>query len=106
MRSANILFKDEIAGVITQQDDGTFTFKYNTLWVNNHHKPAISLSLPKSTKALHSTYLFPFFFNIIPEGNNKQLLCTRKRIDTDNYFIILLEVSSINTIGGLRVIKN
>ena len=105
MRSAYILFKDEIAGVITQQDDGSFTFKYNTLCVNNHHKPAISLTLPKSTKALHSTYLFPFFFNMIPEGNNKQVLCTRKRIDTDDYFSILMEVASIDTIGAVRVIK-
>jgi hypothetical protein len=29
MRKAKILYKDEEAGVLTQHDDGSFTFNYN-----------------------------------------------------------------------------
>jgi HipA-like protein len=105
MRSANILYKDELAGVITQQDDGSFIFKYDASWINNNANPSISLTLPKSKKEFHATHLFPFFFNMIPEGSNKQIICKTKRIDGDDYFSLLMEVGTFDTIGAVRVIK-
>ena len=64
MRSANILYKDVLAGVITQQDDGSFIFKYDASWINNNSNPSISLTLPKSIKKLPnsnwaSTFIIP-----------------------------------------------
>ena len=48
---------------------------------------------------------FSIFFNLIPEGVNKQLICKKKRIDRDDYFGILLEVAGGDTIGAVKVIK-
>lgn len=62
MRSAKILFKDKDAGILTQHDDGTFTFQYNIPWVEDPGKPPISLVLPKQKEPYHSEFLFPFFF--------------------------------------------
>jgi serine/threonine-protein kinase HipA len=52
-----------------------------------------------------SSTLFPFFFNLIPEGVNKRLICTKKRIDFNDYFGILLEVAGGDTIGAVKIIK-
>ena len=35
MRKANVLFKDEKAGILTQQDDGSFSFYYLDDWITN-----------------------------------------------------------------------
>lgn len=105
MRSAIILFKDEEAGALTQHDDGSFSFSYSSLWLSDSDKPAISLTLPKSKTEFCAEHLFPFFFNMIPEGTNKNVICRKKRIEQDDYFSLLMEVAKDDTIGAVRVIK-
>jgi serine/threonine-protein kinase HipA len=51
MRQAKILYKDEEAGLLTQHDDASFTFRYHDTWMTDNKKSAISLSLPKWTFA-------------------------------------------------------
>ena len=62
MRSAQVYYKEELAGALCQLDNGNFIFSYDELWFNDISKPSISLTLPKSKIEFHSTTLFPFFF--------------------------------------------
>ena len=105
MRQAKILFKEEEAGLLTQHDDGSFTFRYHDAWFANNSKASISLTLPKTQQEFHSKYLFPFFFNMLPEGSNKQVVCKHMRIDSDDYFGLLLTTAKNDSIGAVRVIK-
>jgi len=105
MRKAKILFKDEEAGVITQHDDGSFTFSYNDTWVADNNKPGISLTLPKTVEEFHSKFLFPFFYNMLPEGSNKQVVCRFNKIDQSDYFGLLITTAKYDSIGAVRVIK-
>jgi serine/threonine-protein kinase HipA len=105
MRKGNVLYKNELAGELIQFDDGSFIFRYDQLWLNDGSKPSISLTLPKTKMEFQSSTLFPFFFNLIPEGVNKRLICSNKRIDFDDYFGILLEVAGGDTIGAVKIIK-
>ncbi|WP_461632560.1 HipA N-terminal domain-containing protein [Labilibaculum euxinus] len=105
MRSAKVLFKEEEAGIITQHDDGTFAFHYHDDWLENDSKPAISLTLSKQQKEYQSAYLFAFFYNMLPEGANKQILCSSKRIDIKDDFGLLLASAGIDTIGAVKVIR-
>ena len=105
MRKAKILFKDEQAGILTQHDDGSFTFQYHSTWVNDGSKPGISLNLPKTTEAYYSPFLFPFFYNMLPEGTNRQVACKLNRIDDTDYFGLLMTVGKNDTIGAVTVIK-
>lgn len=61
MRKAKILFKDEKAGLLTQHDNGSFTFRYNDSWIADRTKPGISLTLPKKEQEFHSEFYFHFF---------------------------------------------
>lgn len=103
MRKGEVFYKNELAGTIIQLDDGSFTFRYEDAWFLNSDKPAISLTLPKSQKEYHSEYLFPFFYNMLPEGKNKQVVCFNLRIDPSDYFGLLLSVANNDTIGAIKV---
>jgi len=105
MRKAKILFKDEEAGVLTQHDDGSFTFNYNNAWMADSNKPGISLTLPKTSQEFRSEFLFPFFFNMLPEGSNKQVVCKLNKIDKTDYFGLLITTAKYDSIGAVRVIK-
>ncbi len=105
MRKAKILYKDEEAGVLIQHDDASFTFKYNDAWLADNNKPGISLTMPKIKQEFHSKFLFPFFFNMLPEGSNKQVVCKYNRIDQTDDFGILMTTAKYDSIGAVQVIK-
>ena len=105
MRAAKILFRNEEAGILTQHDDGSFNFLYHNNWVNDLSKPGISLTFPKKIQEYHSPFLFPFFFNMLPEGSNKQVVCKLNKLDQNDYFGILMTTAKHDSIGAVRVIK-
>ncbi|SFN61333.1 serine/threonine-protein kinase HipA [Bizionia echini] len=105
MRQAQVIYKKEAAGLLTQLDDGSFVFTYNDQWFHDTNKPAISLTLPKIQQEYKSTYLFPFFYNMLPEGSNKQTVCFENRIDTKDHFGILITTARYDTIGAIQIKK-
>jgi HipA-like protein len=105
MRQATILYKNVEAGVLTQHDNGSFTYTYIDSWISNDSKPAISLTLPKSQQEYHSDFLFPFFYNMLPEGSNKQIVCKLNRLDSNDYFGQLHTTAMNDTIGAIRVVE-
>ncbi|HZY37115.1 MAG TPA: HipA N-terminal domain-containing protein [Mucilaginibacter sp.] len=105
MRAAQVLFKDEEAGTLTQHDDGSFSFAYDSSWVDDTGKTAISLTLPKRHQPYHSEFLFAFFYNMLPEGSNKQVVCKLNRLDRDDYFGLLLTIAKNDTIGAVTIHK-
>ncbi len=105
MRKAEVLFKDQLAGLLVQDDEGWFSFTYQPEWVEDSSKPAISLTLPKRHEAFSSEYLFPFFYNMLPEGSNKQVVCQLNRLDRYDYFGLLTTIAKTDTIGAVTVHK-
>ena len=105
MRKARVLSKNEEAGILTQHDDGSFSFRYHDDWVANNTKQSISLTLPKTEKEFHSKYLFPFFYSMLPEGSNKQVVCKLNRIDPEDNFGLLMTIAKNDSIGAVRIIK-
>jgi HipA-like protein len=105
MRKAKVLYKDKEAGILTQHDDGSFTFRYHNSWIDDGSKPSVSLTLPKSIQIYQSNYLFPFFYNMLPEGTNKQVICRYHRIDADDYFGLLMVTAKTDSIGAVNVVN-
>ncbi len=103
MRQAEILYKKEAAGLLTQLNSGNFVFRYHNQWFESKDKPAISLTLPKDQQKYESEYLFPFFFNMLPEGSNRQNICFELRIDTKDHFGLLLTTAKYDTVGAIQV---
>lgn len=106
MRQATIFYKGKEAGILEQHDNGSFTFHYLEAWLADPENPSISLTLPRSQPEHHAEYLFPFFYNMLPEGTNKQIVCQANRLDADDYFGILMTTARYDTIGAITVKKN
>lgn len=103
MRQAEVFYKDELAGRLTQFDDGTYEFRYEDQWLRDGSRPSISLTLPKTKNPHRSKHLFALFFNMLPEGSNQQVVCRYQRIDKNDHFGILLATASHDTIGAITV---
>jgi serine/threonine-protein kinase HipA len=108
MRSANVYVNKELAGVLTENDNGSYTFSYTNQYFNDSKKSAISLTFPKSQKEYQSKSLFPFFFNMLSEGVNKHVQIQKYKIDEDDYFSLLLATAHEDTIGAITIkpVKN
>lgn len=105
MRKAKVLFKDELAGTLIQKDDGSFIFSYTKEWMADPSKPPISLTLPKSQQEYHSDFLFPFFYHLLPEGTNRQVVSFHLRIDKNDDFGLLLNTARVDTIGAVTIVR-
>lgn len=57
--------------------------------------------LPKIQQEYRSETLFPFFFNMLSEGANKQYQAHLYRLDESDYFRFLVETASNDNIGAI-----
>jgi HipA-like protein len=103
MRQAGVYRNGAFVGVLTQYPDRRYEFRYTDEWFQNSALPAISLTLPKTRQVYQSDHLFPFFFNMLSEGVNRQLQSRQLKIDEKDYFGLLLATAGADTIGAVTV---
>ena len=103
MRKATVFSNGERAGTLTEDDQRRFTFTYEERYFANPDKPAICLTLPKTQREYTSTFLFPFFFNLLSEGANRKLQNRALRIDEQDHFGLLLATAQDDAIGAVTL---
>ena len=67
MRKAAIKIEDQLAGWLTQDEQG-YHFVYDKAYAARPNVRPVSLTLPIQEAAFNSNVLFPFFDGLIPEG--------------------------------------
>ncbi|MFN3298900.1 MAG: HipA N-terminal domain-containing protein [Sediminibacterium sp.] len=103
MRKLGIYRNREFAGILTELSRENYVFVYEETYYNDNSKPPISLTMPKSQKEYNSPFLFPFFFNMLSEGVNRQLQCRLLKIDEQDHFGLLSATAQYDTIGAITV---
>lgn len=103
MRALEVYRNGIMAGTLVEKNRRHYTFRYDETYFNDPHKPAISLTLPKTQMEFSSEYLFPFFSNMLSEGVNRQLQCTFLRIDEEDDFGLLAATARHDTVGAITV---
>ncbi|WP_303922536.1 HipA N-terminal domain-containing protein [Draconibacterium sediminis] len=103
MRKAKVFRNGQLVGVLTQHSNNDYEFRYDDTWFADKDLPPISLTMPKSQKIYKSNCLFPFFFNMLSEGVNRQLQSRHLKIDEHDYFGLLLATAQTDTIGAITV---
>lgn len=103
MRIAGVYRNGVLAGTLTEENRNSYIFKYDNNYYSDSSKPAVSLTLPKTNQIYKSNNLFPFFYNMISEGVNKKLQCTRLKIDENDNFGLLLAIAQYDTIGAITI---
>ncbi len=90
-------------GVLTEEDSGTYTFAYDPAYLSQKECRPVSLTLPLRREPYRSPVLFPFFFNMLSEGENRKLQSQLLHIDAADDFGILLATARYDTIGAVTV---
>ena len=103
MRTAQVFYNGELAGVLMEETRNKYRFRYDDVWFVNDKKPPVSLTMPKSSQEYESEYLFPFFFNMLSEGFNRNLQSKLLRIDENDSFGLLLATAQYDTIGAITI---
>lgn len=101
MRKAAVYCNGILAGILTEENRENFIFRYDDNYFMDTAKPAISLTLPKTQQEYNSKYLFPFFSNMIAEGDNKKIQSRMLHIDETDQFGLLLATTDADTIGNI-----
>ena len=99
MRQCKVLVHDVEAGILQETDDRQYVFTYH----EDYHGEPVCLAMPVRKDAYQSDVLFPYFFNMLSEGANRQLQSTLLHIDENDDFGILLATAQIDTIGAVTI---
>jgi len=98
-RKAKVLFKNELAGIIEETENG-YRFTYNGVFSKKN--VPISVSLPLRAEPYESKKLFSFFEGLLPEGWYKDLVSSKLKIDKNDHFGLLLATCQ-ETIGAVSI---
>jgi len=103
MRQGKVYIKGQYAGLLTEGDNRHYSFVYDDDYLALPNAEAVSLTMPISQKAYSSDVLFPFFSNMLSEGENRKFQSQLLRIDEEDDFGILLATANYDTIGCVTV---
>ena len=105
MRRCEVYLHGIRAGMLTEEDNGEYTFTYDSSYLEKEDYPSVSLTLPLREEPYRSTVLFPFFFNMLSEGENRKLQPQTQllHIDAEDDFGILLATARYDTIGAVTI---
>ena len=82
-----------------EEDNGGYTFSYNS----GYNGSPVCLAMPVRKTAYTSEHLFPFFFNMLSEGDNRKIQSQLMHIDENDDFGILLATAHTDTIGSVTI---
>lgn len=102
MRRCEVYIHGIKAGVLTEDEQG-YAFTYDQPYLLGENNPPVSLTMPLQQQSYRSKSLFPFFFNMLSEGANRQLQSQLLHIAPEDDFGILLATARYDTIGAVTV---
>jgi HipA-like protein len=103
MRQGEVLVNGIRAGIITEEDNREYVFAYDAPYLLGKDNPPVSLTLPLRAEPYRSKVLFPFFFNLLSEGENRKIQSQLLRIDPNDDFGIMLATCGHDTIGAVTI---
>ena len=68
MNKGKVYYKEHLAGIITETDEGEYLFQYTAQYVKEHPGDFITFTMPVRHEPYTDKRLFAFFEGLIPEG--------------------------------------
>lgn len=99
MRQCKVYVHDTEAGILQETDTKEYVFTYHQDYVGE----PVCLSMPIRKEPYHSQHLFPYFYNMLSEGSNRQVQSVIHHIDEHDDFGIMLTTAQHDTIGAVTV---
>lgn len=102
MRQAKIFYDQVFCGLLTETDDGDFTFEYDLHYIEQHPDQFITFTMPVSKEIYRDKRLFAFFEGLIPEGWLLDIASKSWKINRNDRMGLLLACCH-NCIGAVSV---
>ena len=102
MRQAEIFYNNDLAGILTETDDGEYTYQYDKKYISKHLDQFITFSMPVTETVYTDKRLFSFFEGLIPEGWLLDIASKTWKINQNDRMGLLLACCS-NCIGAVSV---
>jgi serine/threonine-protein kinase HipA len=102
MRRGEIYYDDTLAGILTETDDGEYTFVYNDDYIAKYPGQFLTFSMPVNKTVYRDKRLFPFFEGLIPEGWLLDIAAKSWKINPNDRMGLLLACCQ-NCIGAVSV---
>jgi serine/threonine-protein kinase HipA len=103
MRKCKIFYKDYLAGILTETNEGDFSFQYDKQYVIDHAAEFITFTMPVTEKPYTEKRLFAFFEGLIPEGWLLDIASKNWKINKNDRMGLLMACCQ-NCIGAVSVI--
>jgi len=94
-----VFVHDIEAGILQETDNREYIFSY----LDGYQGDPVCLAMPVRKEPYRSDFLFPYFFNMLSEGANRQVQSTLLHIDENDDFGIMLATAQFDTIGAVTV---
>lgn len=102
MRRGIVKYGSVQAGLLTEEDNGTYLFVYDEKYVQSYPDQFITFQMPVTKLPYRSKILFPFFDGLIPEGWLLNIAAESWKINKNDRMGLLLACCQ-NTIGAVSV---
>ena len=103
MRQGKVLYKEHLAGIITETAEGEYEFRYDDQYIKDYPDGFLTFTMPVSDKLYTDKRLFPFFEGLIPEGWLLDIASRNWKINKNDRMGLLLACCQ-NCIGAVSVI--
>jgi len=100
-RSGRVLFKNELAGIVWQDENG-YGFEYDKNYLKSKNATPVSLTLPLRPEPYKDKTMIPFFDGLIPEGWLLDITLKNWKLDNRDRMGLLL-VACKDCIGAVSV---
>jgi serine/threonine-protein kinase HipA len=90
MRQAKVYYDTDIAGTLTETDEGEYIFRYDKEYQEKHARQFITFTMPVRSEPYQEKRLFPFFEGLIPEGWLLEIAESNWKIDRNDRMGLLL----------------
>ena len=103
MRQCDVYVHDRFAGRLTETDSPrSYIFRYDREYVVSGGEQ-VCVAMPLRMEEYRSEILFPYFFNMLSEGDNRALQSSLWHTDPEDDFGILLATGQYDTPGAVTV---
>lgn len=103
MRQGRVFVDNRFAGIIQETDEMQYIFTYSPDYLGETAPRPVSVTMPLRPEPYISDILFPFFFNLLSEGENREAQSQLLHIDKHDDFGFLLATAHSETIGNVTV---
>lgn len=104
MRQCEVYVHGRKAGMLTETDPPReYVFEYDDGYLCEADNPPVCIAMPLREENYRSEHLFPYFFNMLSEGENRAMQAALLHIDKEDDFGILLATARFDTVGAVTV---